>query len=203
MPSPSTGATGGSEPVATPASNSHPSLPAAGALLWGTRRRRLTLAAIAVAAAAILALSLSGIGENLVYYWGPSELQAAGDKAIGATIRLGGLVADGSIRRGAGASGVEFDVVDRQGALTHVKCSGVPPQMFRERIGVVVEGTMTRDGHFQGHRLMVSHGNEYRAPTEAENAAIDELMRSVREGDGRTGGPPAAPAATSTKAPQP
>jgi hypothetical protein len=70
--------------------------------------------------------------------------------------------------------------------------------MFRERIGVVVEGTLTREGHFEGHRLMVSHGNEYRAPDEGEQAAIDELMRSVREGDGRTGGPqPASSAAPS------
>ena len=121
--------------------------------------------------------------------------QAAGDKAIGATIRLGGLVADGSVRRGPGASGVEFDVVDRAGALTHVKCSGVPPQMFRERIGVVVEGTLTPAGHFEGHRLMVSHGNEYRAPSEGEQAAIDELMRSVKDGDGRSGGPVTAPVA--------
>jgi cytochrome c-type biogenesis protein CcmE len=149
--------------------------------------------ALAVAAAALLVISLGGIGKNLVYYWGPSELRAAGDKAIGATIRLGGLVADGSIRRGAGASGVEFDVVDRAGGLAHVKCSGVPPQLFRERIGVVVEGTLTRAGYFEGHRLMVSHNNEYRAPTETENKAIDELMRSVREGDGRTGGPAAVP----------
>lgn len=178
--------------MTTPASPQTP-LPPTGALLWGSGRRRLTLAALAVAALAILALSLGGIGENLVYYWGPSELQAAGDKAIGATIRLGGLVADGSIRRAAGASGVEFDVVDRAGAVTHVKCSGVPPQMFRERIGVVVEGTLTRDGHFEGNRLMVSHGNEYRAPSEDENAAIDELMRSVRDGDGRTGGPAPTP----------
>jgi len=185
MPSQSSGAIGGPGPVATPPS-SHSSLPPTGALLWGTKRRRVTLVALAVAAAAILMLSLGGIGKNLVYYWGPTELKAAGDKAIGATIRLGGLVADGSIRRGPGASGVEFDVVDRAGALTHVKCSGVPPQMFRERIGVVVEGTLSRAGHFEGHRLMVSHGNEYRAPTEAEGAAIDELMRSVREGDGRT-----------------
>jgi cytochrome c-type biogenesis protein CcmE len=61
------------------------------------------------------------------------------------------------VKRGHGASGVEFDVVDRAGAVTHVKCSGVPPQLFRERIGVVVEGTMTRAGYFEGHRLMVSH----------------------------------------------
>jgi cytochrome c-type biogenesis protein CcmE len=126
-------------------------------------------------------VTVGGIGENLVYYWGPTELKDAGEKAVGATIRLGGLVADGSIRQGHGVSGVEFDVVDRQGGLTHVKCSGVPPQMFRERIGVVVEGTMTREGHFQGNRLMVSHGNEYRAPTDAETRAIEDLMRTVRE----------------------
>ena len=173
-------------------------LPPTGSLVLGAKRRKRTLAALAVVALARLALSIGGIGENLVYYWGPSELHAAGDKAIGATVRLGGLVADGSIKRGPGASGVEFDVVDRAGAVAHVKCSGVPPQMFRERIGVVVEGTLTRAGHFEGHRLMVSHGNEYRAPSEGEQAAIDELMRSVRDGEGRTGGP-AAPATPSPK----
>ncbi len=177
---------------------SRDSLPPTGSLVLGAKRRKLTLAALAVAALALLALSIGGIGENLVYYWGPSELHAAGDKAIGATVRLGGLVADGSIKRGPGASGVEFDVVDRAGAVAHVKCSGVPPQMFRERIGVVVEGTLTRAGHFEGHRLMVSHGNEYRAPSEGEQAAIDDLMRSVRDGDGRTGGP-AVPATPSPK----
>ena len=155
----------------------------------GGRGRWFAVGALAVAAVAFLVITAGGIGKNLVYYWGPTELTGAGEKAIGASIRLGGLVKDGSIRRGPGASGVEFDVVDRKGGLAHVKCSGVPPQMFRERIGVVVEGTMTRAGYFEGSRLMVSHGNEYRAPTEAENVAIDALMRSVSEGGDRTGGP--------------
>ena len=146
----------------------------------GGRGRWFAALALAVAGLAFLAITAGGIGRNLVYYWGPSELAAAGAKAVGANVRLGGLVADGSIRRAAGASGVEFDVVDRKGGLTHVKCSGVPPQLFRERIGVVVEGTMTRAGYFEGHRLMVSHNNEYRAPTEQENLAIEALMRSVR-----------------------
>ena len=170
------------------------SLPPTASLLWrGTRRRWLTLGALLVAALGLLWISVGRLGENLVYYWGPSELKAAGPKAVGATIRLGGLVADGSVKRGPGASGVEFDVVDRAGSLTHVKCSGVPPQMFRERIGVVVEGTLAKDGVFEGNRLMVSHGNDYKAPSEGEKAAIDELMKSVREGDGRTGGPKVAP----------
>src|SRR5512135_2057298 len=118
----------------------------AGGGFFGGRGRWFAIGALAVAALAFLVITVGGIGKNLVYYWGPTELAAAGDKAVGASVRLGGLVADGSIRRVAGSSGVEFDVVDRKGGLAHVKCSGVPPQLFRERIGVVVEGTMTRAG---------------------------------------------------------
>ena len=135
--------------------------------------------ALGVAGLAFLAIAFGGIGSNLVYYWGPTELQAAGDKAIGATIRLGGLVVEDSIVRGAGASGVEFDVVDRKGATVHVKSAGVPPQMFREKIGVVVEGTMTRAGHFESHRLMVSHSNEYRVPGEDYKGDVKKIMTTT------------------------
>lgn len=137
------------------------------------------LGALVVAGLAFLAIAFGGIGSNLVYYWGPAELQAAGDKAIGATIRLGGLVVEGSVVRGAGASGVEFDVVDRKGAKVHVKSAGVPPQMFREKIGVVVEGTMTRAGHFESHRLMVSHSNEYRVPGEDYKGDVKKIMTTT------------------------
>ena len=70
---------------------------------------------------------------------------------------------------------LEFDVKDATG-IVHVKSTGVPPQMFRENIGVVVEGTMTRGGYFQSNRLMVSHNNEYRA---AEGRPPDEQGRAA------------------------
>ena len=54
--------------------------------------------AIAIAGAAFAFISLGGLGENLVYYWGPTELRANADKAVGATIRLGGQVARGTIQ---------------------------------------------------------------------------------------------------------
>ena len=72
------------------------------------------------------------------------------------------MVAPGVDQEPHGASGLEFDVKDATG-IVHVKSTGVPPQMFRENIGVVVEGTMTRAGYFQCNRLMVSHNNEYGA----------------------------------------
>ena len=133
--------------------------------------------ALAVAGSTFLFITLGGIGENLVYYWGPKELRAAGPKAIGATIRLGGQVAVGSVRRGDGVSNLEFDVTDGT-ATVHVISRGVPPQLFRDRIGVVVEGTMTTDGAFESQRLMVSHDNKYRAPAD-KDVDIKTLMRST------------------------
>jgi len=143
------------------------------------RTKWFALGALAVAAVAFAIITVGGIGRNLVYYWGPTELREAGDKAVGATIRLGGLVASGSLARTEGASGVEFDVIDRKGGRVHVKSHGIPPQLFRERIGVVVEGTMDRGGFFEGNRLMVSHSNEYRVPGDKADVNVEEMMRTT------------------------
>jgi cytochrome c-type biogenesis protein CcmE len=88
------------------------------------------------------------------------------------------MVAEDSVVFGEDASGVEFDVTDFE-ATVHVRSKGVPPQMFREGIGVVVEGTMTPAGHFECNRLMVSHGNEYRAPDDPGHADVERLMRTT------------------------
>ena len=155
-----------------------PAIPAPAPALNPGKTKWFAFAAVAVAAAAFLLIALGGIGENLVYYWGPKELRAAGDKAIGATIRLGGQVAIGSVRPGDSVSNLEFDVTDGTGTV-HVVSRGVPPQLFRDRIGVVVEGTMTRNGTFQSRRLMVSHDNRYRAPDD-KDVDVKTLMRSTQ-----------------------
>jgi cytochrome c-type biogenesis protein CcmE len=141
------------------------------------RTKWFAAAALAVAGGSVLAISVSGIGENLVYYWKPSDLRAAGTKAIGATVRLGGQVAPGSVKPFDNISALEFDVTDGT-ALVHVVSRGVPPQLFRDRIGVVVEGTLTPAGVFESRRLMVSHDNQYRAPVD-KDVDIKTLMRTT------------------------
>ena len=143
--------------------------------------RWFMLGAFLVAGAAFAIIAASSMNKNLVYYWTPTDLMANGDKAYGATIRLGGMVTPGTIRNHAGVSGVEFDVHDA-GKTVHVKSNGVPPQMFRENIGVVVEGTMVKGGYFQCNRLMVSHSNEYRAPKTGhpiDRKELEKLMKST------------------------
>jgi cytochrome c-type biogenesis protein CcmE len=142
------------------------------------RSRIYLLAALAIAAIGFAVITTSGISRNLVYYWTPTDVTHAGDKAYGATIRLGGQVAPGSVRMGNGSM-LDFDVTDRK-TTVHVKSTGSPPQMFREGIGVVVEGTMTRGGYFQSDRLMVSHNNEYRAPKAGEQIDAKKLIKSTK-----------------------
>ncbi|MFZ2492877.1 MAG: cytochrome c maturation protein CcmE [Thermoanaerobaculia bacterium] len=151
------------------------------------KSRLFMLGAVAVALIAFAVIAASGINENLVYYWTPTDLQAAGDKAYGATIRLGGMVAPGTIKKIPGSTGIEFDVRDANGVV-HVKTAGVPPQMFRDNIGVVVEGTMVRGGHFQSNRLMVSHNNEYKAPESGhpvDQKAIEKMIKSAEAAEGK------------------
>ena len=153
------------------------------------RRRIITVTALAVVAGVLAFVAYSDIGGNLVYYWSPKEVHAAGDKAVGATIRLGGLVEPGSIVRTSTGLDLRFTVTDGD-ATVPVHASAVPPAMFREGIGVVVEGTMRKDGVFESRRLMVKHDNEYRAPGDGEERDIRELMRSLdpEAASGATGG---------------
>ena len=95
------------------------------------------------------------------------------------------MVVKNSIRTHQG-SALEFDVKDSTDVV-HVKSSGAPPQMFRENIGVVVEGTMVNGGYFKSDRLMVSHSNEYRAPGE-RSSGRQERARAPHEIDGRPEG---------------
>ena len=140
------------------------------------KRRMFLVGALTVAAAALGFVAFGNIGENLVYYWDPSQLVAAGDKSVGATIRLGGVVKAGTMDWNPDASELEFVVSDGKEDVA-VHCQGAPPQMFREGIGVVVEGTMTKAGVFESSRLMVKHSNEYKAPE--EGVSVEDLYQTV------------------------
>ncbi|MCE9673709.1 cytochrome c maturation protein CcmE [Myxococcus stipitatus] len=136
------------------------------------RNRIIALGALLVAGAGLGFVAFGNIGENLVYYWSPSEMLSQGDKAYDATIRLGGVVQAGSIQWNAEHTTLHFRVADdvKEGAPSVlVRSTETPPQMFRDKIGVVVEGTYDKSGVFSSNRLMVNHSNEYRAPKEGED----------------------------------
>jgi cytochrome c-type biogenesis protein CcmE len=143
-----------------------------------SKKAKMTaLATALIAATALAVVSFGGLGENLIFYWSPSEMKQAGEKAFGATIRLGGQVLAGTVVRTAGGSSLKFEVGDGE-VRYPVDAQGMPPAMFREGIGVVLEGTLQRSGRFEARRLMVKHDNEYRAPGEGD-ADTKKLMKTT------------------------
>jgi cytochrome c-type biogenesis protein CcmE len=149
------------------------------------RNRLIAVGAIIVALSALAWIAFGNIGENLVYYWKPSEMVAQGNKAFGATVRLGGVVVPGSVNWNAEHTVVSFQVADTHkpdAVKVNVKSEQVPPQMFREGIGVVVEGTYSADAIFRSNRLMVNHSNEYRPPTDG-GMPDDAWQKSLSQAD--------------------
>ncbi|MEM6730066.1 MAG: cytochrome c maturation protein CcmE [Myxococcota bacterium] len=135
-------------------------------------KRQLTaVAAMLVAGGALAYISLGDIGENLVYYWEPDELLERGEEGIGKPVRLGGVVKNGTVKFDEQTLDLRFNVgisPETGGPTVTVNATGAPPQMFREGIGVVVEGKY--DGKiFAADRVLVKHSNEYRAPMDGEN----------------------------------
>ena len=143
------------------------------------QRRLILVVSLVIMFGALGFVSFGNLGENLVYYWDCSQVEDAGDKAYGATIRLGGVVKEGSLDWDPESNELNFEVTDGA-AVLKVHATGAPPQMFREGIGVVVEGTMVKvngGGMFESERLMVKHSNEYKAPEEGTEAK--DLYKTV------------------------
>lgn len=136
------------------------------------RNRLIAVVALLVAGAGLAYVSFGNIGKNLVYYWSPSEMLAQGDKAYGPTVRLGGFVQPGSLKWDPAHTRLTFRVADThdpKSPAVAVEASETPPQMFREGIGVVVEGTFDKSQTFTSSRLMVNHSNVYRPPLPGED----------------------------------
>ena len=140
------------------------------------RRAALIASGLAVLGLA-LALVLVALKDTITYFKTPSDL-AEKPVAAGQRFRLGGLVADGSVKRGQGLD-VEFRVTDTFKAVP-VVYRGVLPDLFREGQGVVAEGRLEPDGRFRADTVLAKHDETYMPPEVAK--ALKE--KGVKLGEG-------------------
>jgi len=132
-------------------------------------------------AAALGGLVFTGVRQSVVYFVTPSELRAAPGGTAGKSYRLGGMVAQGSLRRDPATLGHEFVLTDGK-ATVPVRFRGIPPDLFAEGRGAVVEGTLAADGTFVASTIMAKHSEEYKAPQDAQ-AGYQELLRTLKGTD--------------------
>ena len=141
-------------------------------------QKAFAILAILTAGAALAFLAFGGIGDNLVYYWTPEEMMANAEKAKGATIRLGGVVEQDSLDWNKDSNQLKFKLSDGD-TVVEVEGKSVPPQMFREGNGVIVEGQLRDDGIFECDTLLVKHDNQYQAPEDGSKPDMQALKESL------------------------
>ena len=127
------------------------------------KHQRLTLALLAVAAligAALLAMS--ALKDQAAYFYSPADIAREGVPA-GRAIRLGGMVADGSIRRLGDGVTIAFTVVDGPAAVP-VVFRGIAPDLFKEGSGVVADGRFGADETFVADTILAKHDERYMPP---------------------------------------
>ena len=116
--------------------------------------------AIGLVVLALGYIVFGGLDDNLVYYLTPTEaVEQRAEYPDGERFRLGGFVEEGSVAQTA--EGVVFVIVE-DGVSVDVEHTGAPPQLFRDNIGVVVEGTWEGEA-FHSDTLLIKHDEEYRS----------------------------------------
>lgn len=134
-----------------------------------TRKRRrlyLVLAAMLILAGAA-ALVLGALQSEITYFYSPTDL-AAGSAPAGRSIRLGGLVEEGSVARLDDGVTTSFRVTDLTNSVP-VTYRGLLPDLFREGQGVVTEGSIGADGAFVAREVLAKHDENY-MPREVTDA---------------------------------
>jgi cytochrome c-type biogenesis protein CcmE len=127
------------------------------------RHQRLTLALLALGAVVAAALlALSALKDQAAFFYAPSDVRRDG-LPLGRAVRLGGMVAAGSVTRAKDGVTVHFTVTDGQ-ATTPVTFAGITPDLFREKSGVVAEGQFRPDGSFVATNLLAKHDEKYMPP---------------------------------------
>lgn len=142
------------------------------------KQRRGVLIGVGVAVLTVaVGLVLFALRDSIVFFHTPSDVVEK-NIAPGQRFRLGGLVAEGSVKRGEGAK-VAFVVTDTLKTL-QVTFEGVLPDLFGEGQGVVAEGTLTPSGVFVADTVLAKHDETYMPPEVAK--ALKE--RGVKLGQG-------------------
>ena len=141
------------------------------------KNQRLVLVSAAIVAVLVaVLLAMWGLREKASYFFTPAEI-AAGKAAPGQSVRLGGMVERGSVKREADGVTIRFVLTDGQ-ARTPVLFRGIVPNLFREGSGAVAEGRL-EDGTFVADNILAKHDERYMPPELGNLAAEHKAAKTL------------------------
>ncbi|APZ97279.1 cytochrome c biogenesis protein CcmE [Sphingopyxis sp. QXT-31] len=131
------------------------------------KHQRLILALVAVVGiAGAGVLGASALRDEAAYFRTPAEVKV-GKAQVGEPMRLGGMVAAGSIVRQPDGLTIRFVATDGKASVP-VEFKGIVPDLFAEESGMVADGRMRADGTFVADRILAKHDERYMPPQMGE-----------------------------------
>ena len=140
------------------------------------QRLVLVFAAVVAVGAAVL-LAMWGLRERASYFYTPADI-IAGKAEQGRSVRLGGMVEEGSIQRQPDGVTIRFVLTDGK-AQTPVIFRGIAPDLFREGSGAVAEGRL-ENATFVADTILAKHDERY-MPPELGNLAAEHKAGKTLE----------------------
>jgi len=126
------------------------------------QKRMVTVAAILAGVGIATAFALQAFNKNMLYYYSPTQIHA-GEAPDTRSIRVGGLVENGSVQREPGSLEVRFTLTDFANTVG-VSYTGVLPDLFREGQGVIARGRLNDQGMFVAEEVLAKHDENYMPP---------------------------------------
>lgn len=125
--------------------------------------------------AALSYLVYSGMREAVVYFYTPTEVKSNEKISRDKFLRVGGMVVEGSIKKDLKTLTYRFQITDGTATLP-VYFRGIPPDLFSEGKGAVVEGRLKEDGVLHATTIMAKHAEEYSPPKAGEATAARSFV---------------------------
>ena len=118
-------------------------------------------------------LIYNNLGTNLNYYITPTEYKTQESNYTDKTLRMGAQVKIGTVKYNKETFDLRFVATD--GNMEYpVHYNGGIPDLFKEGLGVIVEGKIV-NGTLEGSNLLVKHSEEYKAPSKGVDLSPKSL----------------------------
>jgi cytochrome c-type biogenesis protein CcmE len=136
------------------------------------KQRLIVVIAIVIGASIAIGLMVYALRNSINLFYAPIDI-AEGKAPIGKSIRAGGMVLEGSLKRHTDSLKVEFIVTDYK-AEVPIVYTGILPDLFSEGEGVVATGMLDENGVFQAEQVLAKHDESY-MPPEVQDAIKDSV----------------------------
>lgn len=132
------------------------------------RKQRLVLVSAIVVISSIVAVLVGFAMKEYANLFYPVSKVVSGEAPRGKSIRAGGCVVPGSVKKAKDSLLTTFDITDGQASVT-VTYDSILPDLFAEGEAAVVTGIVNADGTMKASEVLAKHDENYTPPEVADS----------------------------------